>query len=253
MLFSDSSIAVKTGGCFSADTTVRLADGTSTSVKDLTVGDRVLTMDHYGKLVYDDVILFLHTDATAAAEYVVVETDSGKHLSLTPNHLIYASADGSMRLQDVEPIFAHDLYVGQYVLRKENNSNSVVAVKVVSLTRRTAVGAFAPLTKHGTIVADDVITSCYAVILSQNIAHAALAPVRWYYDIKRYITNTLRLFSAHQHEHVPVRNSSHHVIYDTTGSSSSTYSSGSGGIHWYIELLHSIGLRVIPSSLWFQS
>ena len=38
----------------------------------------------------------------------------------------------------------------------------------------------APLTEQGTIIVNNVHTSCYAIVKSHTVGHIALAPYRWY-------------------------------------------------------------------------
>lgn len=42
-------------------------------------------------------------------------------------------------------------------------------------------GLIAPLTEQGTILVNNVYTSCYALVRSHTIGHIALTPYRWYH------------------------------------------------------------------------
>ena len=43
-------------------------------------------------------------------------------------------------------------------------------------------GAYAPLTLEGTIIVDNALASCYAVIDDHRLAHTTLAPLRFLYQ-----------------------------------------------------------------------
>ncbi|KAH3825799.1 hypothetical protein DPMN_127681 [Dreissena polymorpha] len=81
-------------------------------------------------------------------------------------------------------------------------------------------GIYAPLTKHGTILVDDVIASCYALIDNIYIAHASFAPMRMYHDISQ-------------------------LVPDFGVSSTANISSRQPtGVHWYARVLYSLGKRL---------
>ena len=44
-------------------------------------------------------------------------------------------------------------------------------------------GAFRPITMEGTIIVDGVLASCYAHSPDHDLAHFAMAPLRWFPDI----------------------------------------------------------------------
>lgn len=44
-------------------------------------------------------------------------------------------------------------------------------------------GYIAPLTQEGTLIVNNISASCYATINSHHIAHAVLAPMRWWYSL----------------------------------------------------------------------
>uniref|UniRef100_A0A3P8RZ58 Indian hedgehog signaling molecule b n=1 Tax=Amphiprion percula TaxID=161767 RepID=A0A3P8RZ58_AMPPE len=79
----------------------------------------------------------------------------------------------------------------------------------VGVTERT--GAFAPLTQQGTLVVDGVVASCYAVVDQHALAHWAFAPLR--------------------------------LMHSWTGS----VGRHGDGIHWYSQLLHWLGKKLLDS------
>lgn len=95
-------------------------------------------------------------------------------LLVTENHLIF---------RGLEAIRAKDVATGDVITTVSHNGtfveSIVTSVKIVHLT-----GVYAPLTESGTIVVEGVLCSCYAVVNSHNLAHAAFLPLRILYRIR---------------------------------------------------------------------
>ncbi|ELU09678.1 hypothetical protein CAPTEDRAFT_129621 [Capitella teleta] len=204
---SDSSITAKTGGCFSADDTVKRVDGSSLPIQHLRIGDAIQASTDNGDVVYSPVILFLHREENAVASFVTLKTEGGRSLTLSPSHLIHTAEHGE--------IYASDVKIGQHLLAL-NNNRSLDKDPVVAMTTQYRRGVFAPLTAIGTIVVNDISSSCYAHVQSHAFAHAFLAPVRWHYQV------------------LPVSDSPQE------------------GVHWYVQLLYDISTYVLPSKMVFS-
>jgi hypothetical protein len=87
-------------------------------------------------------------------------------------------------------------------------------------------GYAAPLTEEGTILVNDMLASCYAVIDSHLIAHTAMAPARWWYTLNEGLT---------------------HFIDDSSlNELQSTYENGT---HWYPQLLYSFSSQYLGKVL----
>ena len=230
-LFLDSSIAIYTGGCFPPTSLALLDSGISMPLSRLSVGDQVLTMGAGGHLEYSEVLMFLDRDLSAQAAFYTIHTDNGNNISLTPSHMIYVGNSRDLSPDELQPIYAKDVVKGQYVYTVVDSvENHVIEVsQVTRISMRTEVGYFAPLTRHGTIIIDNVIASCYARIDSQTIAHLSFAPVRM-----------LKYFSQLLCEH----QKSWHLLFGN--------SNENGGVHWYAGFLQTIAYYVIPNSHWYQ-
>lgn len=55
--------------------------------------------------------------------------------------------------------------------------------EVVGVRDRRDVGAYAPLTRHGTLVVDGVVASCFALVQEQHLAQLAFWPLRLYHSL----------------------------------------------------------------------
>lgn len=238
----------------------------------LRVADQVLAVDASGRLTFSEVILFLDRDPTAQALYYEIETESGNKITLTPSHLIFVADDNStaFRQQISRATYAQNVQPGQFLyssssslsrvytsddsgnnsIRQDTNdltTEHTFLEKVVRVEAREASGVFAPLTRHGTVVVNNLVASCYAVIHHQTIAHWSFLPIRgldYANNLYHYLAKTLHLIDdgvAIDSRETGVDNGSPEADLPQLG------------IHWYPRLLYSISDYVIPSSLMYQS
>lgn len=156
-----------TSACFPGDALVELEDGRQIRMAELKIGDRV-SVGRRG--VHSDVFAFTHRLSDAQSEYVVLDLGSGRALTASPGHYIYANdalvAAGSVRVGDE--------------LRCAGEGEAGVVVGVRRAVRR---GLYNPQTLDGDIVVDGVVASTYTTALSAGVAHAALAGPRMWYRI----------------------------------------------------------------------
>lgn len=230
---SESSQAAKSGGCFTGDSLVENSDGQRVPVSQVRVGDRILSLDlNRGKLVYSEVILFLDRDPNAKRNYLRIRTELGRTIKLTPSHLLLRTKNNDSSVK--EPVYADEIRVGdQLYVRHEGRE--FVPDTVVHIEWFFEMGVYAPLTRTGTIVVDDVLASCYAVIHSQTLAHVAFAPYRLYANILDSIHRFWVVLSkpvSCWHEEARRKPEPQPV-----------------GIHSYAKFLYSISDFVVPSFL----
>jgi hypothetical protein len=149
------------------------------------------------------VLTFIDRQPNATREFIEVTAENGVAITTTPSHLLLlAAADG------FREAFAANVDIGDVLLTTGPGSvmrpSRVVKTRVVMKR-----GVYAPMTATGTIIVDDALASCYAVVKSHSLAHAAMAPLRWM----------------------------------------SHWSSAEvDGVHWYASVLYSVGDLVLPSS-----
>ena len=152
-----------------------LEDGRKKMMKDLRIGDRILTLKD-GFPSSTTVLGFLDKKTLAIGEYLRIGVQGGQVLSISATHLMFILGDNFM----VQDIFAKDIDVGNlvYVL----HDNEVELVQVVNITKLNMAGAYVPLTDMGTMLVDEVLVSSYAST-SHWLAHSVLAPLRWFPNI----------------------------------------------------------------------
>lgn len=196
--------SVGTGaGCFPSGAMVHTEEGPR-DIATVKKGDRVLASDDTGKLIYSEVLTFIDREPNTTREFIEVTAENGVAITATPSHLLLlAAADG------FREAFAASVDVGDVLLTRGPGSvmrpSRVVHTRVVMKR-----GVYAPMTKAGTIIVDDALASCYAVVKSHSLAHAAMAPLRW--------------MSHWSSDEVP------------------------RGVHWYASALYSFGDLVLPTS-----
>ncbi|KAH9524406.1 hypothetical protein Btru_054453 [Bulinus truncatus] len=149
--------------------------GASITLNALQVGDRVLTRDPNGQLVFDEVYMFGHIDFRALTEFVVIETIS-KKISLTAGHYIYCERNGQELC-----LAAENVKIGDTVFVVDGGN--FVSSPVIGIGLDRLQGLYAPFTNNGNIVVDGILASCYINILRPRVCHSLLWPVRIIYKI----------------------------------------------------------------------
>lgn len=98
---------------------------------------------------------------------------------------------------------------GEYKFAKKLNREDVIVTfdfetqqqleeKIESILIEPVEGYSAPLTMSGNLLVDGILTSSYAIIDSQSLAHTVMAPVRWWYSVynmasPRSMTNLVQI------------------------------------------------------------
>ena len=105
--------------------------------------------------------------------FLNIKTYSNKSLRVSGSHLIPLS-NGEFK-------FAKKLFKNDDIITFDFQSNKTMTEKIQSIIIEPIEGYIAPLTTSGTILVNEMLASCYAVIDSHTLAHAAMAPVRWWH------------------------------------------------------------------------
>uniref|UniRef100_A0A8C5PY28 Hedgehog protein n=1 Tax=Leptobrachium leishanense TaxID=445787 RepID=A0A8C5PY28_9ANUR len=211
---SEHSAAAKTGGCFPGSATATLESGEKLAVSDLRPGMRVLAMDSYGHAAYSDFLTFLDKNSQVESLFRVIETeDPPRRLLLTPSHLIFVANNFTSLPTDFRAVFASHVKTGQYIL--VSGVLGLLPAKVSSVRTQVDSGVYAPLTQHGTIVVDEVVVSCFALVQKQRLAQVVFWPIRILYGL---------------------------------GGMSGNQSYHTEGIHWYSQALYHLGRWLLHDS-----
>jgi hypothetical protein len=151
--------------CFSGSSVVDLADGSRKALRDVSVGDSILTVGPDGQAAFQEVLFFSTRSPSEPAKFVRVHTTAGQSLTLTPGHYLYVWPREAALPKDL----ASSLALWKYVLPEHVRLGDAVPVvsggKAMSLARVSSVeevydvGVFMPHTVSNAIVVDGVVAT----------------------------------------------------------------------------------------------
>jgi len=161
-------------GCFTGQSLVCLSDGAEVKMKELRIGQSLMTLDEEGSPSVTTFLGWLHRDTNLEAEFLEITTEDGHKITLTPSHIIMVNSD--MKL-------ASQVTIGDQLLSKTG------PVVVLTIERVITRGVYSPLTTSSTVLVSGVLCSCFAATNHNNIAqgmvtnyhiqaHTCFAPVR---------------------------------------------------------------------------
>lgn len=230
LLFSESSSTGKSGGCFPAKGLIRTEHGGTKTLDQVRLGDRIAALDSSGNIVYSEVIAFLDRAPSEMRQFVRLTTESRRVLTLTPAHLVPVEGSSSIFAARVQP---GDRVLVSDITTTNNTSGDLHWDKVVETKLVLEKGVYAPLTTEGTVVVDDVVASCYAVIDSQTVAHYAFLPLRIWNSVTSFFVQRLD-----DGPHVREQNEESQPTEE--------------GVHWYASMLYSLSTYVLPSKMLYN-
>ena len=150
--------------CFSSESMVILKNGESIKMRELRIGDSVLSLNRRtNQPVFSKVYMWGHMDETRTASFLQIRHEHGT-IRLTDNHLIVQGSDkrvtkaGNIQIGDVIHYFECS--------RDENESESkytLIPSSVTSVTRCVYEGVYSPFTENSSVVVDGVVCSVFAV------------------------------------------------------------------------------------------
>ncbi|XP_072552891.1 desert hedgehog protein [Salminus brasiliensis] len=276
---ADHSVAVEKGGCFSASGLVTVAGGLQKPMSCLQPGDSVLALSESGEVVFSRVLLFLHLDPSSRSPFLILSTEDGQELALTPNHLIFVSQDHKLHQDEYHARFASRVRRGDRVLIS-GRDGEVHPSKIVSISLEKRTGVYAPLTEHGNLFVDGVLASSYASIEDHGLAHWAFRPVQFLDGLtqlfvgqstqatnneggpeiqksclvsSRRHTNVMHSGSGDVHSPVVNQlNNSTCLNEHTSMPYSDCVNSTKVQVYWYAKLLHTIGQIFLSPQMFYE-
>uniref|UniRef100_A0A3B1JQ04 Hedgehog protein n=1 Tax=Astyanax mexicanus TaxID=7994 RepID=A0A3B1JQ04_ASTMX len=257
---ADHSVAVEKGGCFSASGLVTVAGGLQKPMSCLQLGDSVLALSEAGEMVFSRVLLFLHLDISRRSTFLILSTEDGKELALTPNHLIFVAQNHEYYQDEYHARFASRVRRGDCVL-VSGKDGEVHLSKIVSISLEKRTGVYAPLTEHGNLFVDGVLASSYASVEDHRLAHWAFGPVQ-------FLDGLAQLFVGQRSQTInndvgPKVNRS--VMHNVSGVESKSLCLNEHDlmdysdcvdtkvqVYWYAKLLYTIGQMILSPHMFYE-
>ncbi|KAH9413391.1 hypothetical protein DERP_007867 [Dermatophagoides pteronyssinus] len=240
---SEKSESARNGGCFDQNSTVTDENGHQLSIQKLKIGDRILTMNmDTGNLELSTVIMFLDRNPTIERLYYEIETEFGSRITATPAHLLFISNTGNF--SDKYEEFVSKIEVDQYLLVQQQQQLSIRMERIVRIRTKKSRGIYAPLTNTGTILVNNIVASCYAIIDSQQLSHLSFLPIRFVYNFIEFGDQISKLLNVYHPNHHRQQHRQQQQM--SPSSSNSTTKTIPNGIHWYPRLLYEIFSHFIP-------
>ncbi|XP_041360543.1 desert hedgehog protein B-like [Gigantopelta aegis] len=156
--------------CFPGDARLLLDNGNVVVMKDLRSGYRILTVKD-GRRVFSEVKTFLHRQPYKNTTYLTLTTDQGNLLTMTGNHLLFASTNNQSTGMEARP--ASSVKKGDYIFSAKSCPRGLCPERVVQISFSTKQGLYVPVTDEGTLVVDGMFASCYSFI-EHDFAHLAV-------------------------------------------------------------------------------
>jgi len=147
--------AAKADPCFPSDALVTMVDGTPRRLDALRAGDTIVAARADGTLTNDIVSHLSLADADVkGTSFVVLTTESGRNLTLTPTHHVPVGATCCANLKE-----AKDIVVGETVYEAVVSA-AVRATQVKKIGSVIKAGLHSPVLSHGAMpIVNGVVTS----------------------------------------------------------------------------------------------
>ena len=158
------------GGCYPGSAIIYDSNSRARRIESLQVGDKVLVITK-NDIQSDSVITFIHRQPEVVEEFLKIVTTKEKILLITADHLLFVELMGQ-----ATAIPARDVKIGDTVYVRGSHGSETDLVQSISTVYEK--GAYAPVTLSGTILVNDVHTSCYFDVLSHEWSHRAMSIAR---------------------------------------------------------------------------
>ena len=169
----------KGGGCFPGSADVVDAYGNQKAMDSLQIGDQVQVIVNE-MICLEPVIAYIHRQPEVLGEFLNIITMTSKNLKITEDHLLFVE-----RMGQVMAIPARDVKIGDTICVTENDVVATDTVRGISTVFEK--GVYAPVTLSGTILVNDVHTSCYFDVLSHEWSHRAMGVARAVYYVSPWM------------------------------------------------------------------
>ncbi|XP_022796876.1 uncharacterized protein LOC111335267 isoform X2 [Stylophora pistillata] len=164
------NVKKKSGGCYPGSATIIGVKGRLRRIESLQIGDEVEILTNKG-IQLEPVITFIHRQPQVVEEFLKIVTVKEKILLITADHLLFVEVMGQ-----ATAIPARNVKIRDTVYVRGSHGSEKDSVRSISTVYEK--GAYAPVTLSGTILVNDVHTSCYFDVLSHEWSHRAMGIAR---------------------------------------------------------------------------
>ena len=171
-------------GCYAGSGTIVDMHGRLRRMDSLKVGDKVHAITNKG-IRLEPVIVFVHRQPDVMQEFLKITTLKKKTLRITKDHLLFVEKEGQ-----AAAIPAKDVNIGDTVYVR-GGQGAVEKDAVQNINHVFEKGVYAPVTLSGTILVNDVHTSCYIDVLSHEWCHRAMGVVRAMHHLSPWLLQWL--------------------------------------------------------------
>lgn len=136
----------------------------------------------------------MHQNPEVVAEFLELETESGRNLRLVGNHLIPLLDCGKSEIPDPDVLlggskFASRAEVGECLQGPEGLE------RITKIRKLQSAGIYAPVTESGGILVDGLTASCFSFVESHNLQKMIFGIVNKILDFYQFffVGNSLQL------------------------------------------------------------
>jgi len=169
----------KEGGCYPGSAIFVDKHGRRRQMDSLEVGDEVQVIIN-NEIRAEPVITFIHRQPEVMQKFLQITTEKNNILKITEDHLLFVEMTGK-----ATAIPARDVKVGDILYVRADHS--VEKDAVLNISKVYEKGVYAPVTLSGTILVNDVHTSCYFDVLSHKWSHIAMGVARAVHYVSPWI------------------------------------------------------------------
>lgn len=170
------NIENRNGGCYPGSAIFVDARGRRRQMESLQVGEEVQVIAN-NEITSEPVITFIHRQPGVFQQYLKITTFTKKILKITEDHLLFVEKEG-----ETSAIPARDVTIGDTVF-VSGDLGALERDAVQNISHVHEKGVYAPVTLSGTILVNDVLTSCYFDVLSHEWSNKAMGVARAVYHI----------------------------------------------------------------------
>ena len=170
---------VEEGGCFPGSAMFIDKNGRQRDMSSMRVDDEVQVIAD-NNIRFEPIIAFIHRQPEVMQEFLQITTERNNILKITEDHLLFVEKTSRATAIPARDVKVRDtLYV--------RAGNSVEKDAVLSISKVYEEGVYAPVTLSGTILVNNVHTSCYFDVLSHDWSHRAMGVARAVHYVSPWI------------------------------------------------------------------